>query len=257
MESDRRRFLELLSGYFAKLAVCEGIFVQLVSGEEPAESTPVDRKEEYDPADHLYVFVVDTNKCIGCGFCVKADRIENKVPPHFYRTWVERYQVSETGDVATDSPDGGEHGFPPAITGFNVTKAYFVPKLCNHCRNTPCIQVCPVGASYHTPDGVVMVDRKICIGCGYCIQACPYGSRFLNPETHCADKCTLCYHRLAKGLKPACVMACPVGARMLGDLKRDNDPVRQIVARERVMVLQPELLTKPNCYYLGMDQGVR
>ena len=62
-----------------------------------------------------------------------------------------------------------------------IEKAFFVPKLCNHCENPPCVQVCPVGATYHSPDGVVMVDRAWCIGCGYCIMACPYGVRFFHP----------------------------------------------------------------------------
>ncbi|MEW6235218.1 MAG: 4Fe-4S dicluster domain-containing protein [Candidatus Omnitrophota bacterium] len=256
MNKDRRRFLKLLTSYFGLLAAKDGVYVRLLGGENLSQDSTADA-EAYNPEDHLYAYAIDTRKCIGCGMCVKADRLENKVPPKNFRTWVERYRISEAGDVDIDSPSGGENGFPPRVSGFNVAKAFFVPKLCNHCRHTPCIQVCPVGASFHTPEGVVMVDSGWCIGCGYCVQACPYGSRFINPETHCADKCTLCYHRLVKGLQPACVQACPVGARQFGDLKRAGDPVRQLIARERVMVLQPTLLTKPNCYYLGLDQGVR
>jgi Fe-S-cluster-containing dehydrogenase component len=101
------------------------------------------------------------------------------------------------------------------------------------------------------------VDDKRCIGCGYCIQACPYGSRYLNPTTHTADKCTWCYHRVTKGLKPTCVEVCPVGARIFGDRKNPDDPINEILATRRVQVLQPELLTKPQCYYLGLDMEVR
>jgi Fe-S-cluster-containing dehydrogenase component len=119
------------------------------------------------------------------------------------------------------------------------------------------VQVCPVGATYRTKDGVVLVDPKHCVGCGYCIQACPYAVRFMNPETHTADKCTLCYHRLTKGLKPACVAACPVQARQLADMKDQFDPVRKRIMTERVAVLQPELLTEPSCYYLALDKEVR
>ena len=249
--------MQLMSSYFAKLAVAEGIFARLVHCNPSSEGSPDTSDDGYDPDRHLYVYVIDITKCIGCGMCVKADRIENNVPEDHYRTWVERYRMSEMGTIETDSPEGGEKGFGLPMSDLKVTKAFFVPKLCNHCRQTPCVQVCPVGASYHTQDGVVMVDNDVCIGCGYCVQACPYGSRFINPETRCADKCTLCYHRITRGLKPACVHACPVGARQLGDLKREGDPVRDIIARERVMLLQPELLTKPACYYLGLDQGVR
>jgi len=260
MKEERRHFLKLLSGYLGMLAVEDNLHIRLLYSESETAQEPTPTAAptaKYNAFERLYVYLVDTTKCIGCGMCVHADRVENNVPENHYRTWVERYQISETGDVDVDSPAGGEFGFSPKVSGFKVTKAFFVPKLCNHCRNTPCIQVCPVGASYRTPDGVVMVDGKVCIGCGYCVQACPYGSRFINPITHTASKCTLCYHRLAKGLKPACVMACPAGARLLGDLKHEGDPVRQLIARERVAVLQPELLTKPNCYYLGLDQGVR
>lgn len=267
MNADRRRFLKLLSAYFANLAAAEGVFARLVGSEQETtdeghpsgESTPEARSflDKYDPEDHLYVYVVDTNKCIGCGFCVKADRKENDVPEDHYRTWVERYQIQNSGEVLVDSNAGGEEGFTQPVTEFSSAKSFFVPKLCNHCDATPCIQVCPVGASYGTPDGLVMVDKQTCIGCGYCVQACPYGSRFINPKTHCADKCTLCHHRLVRGLKPACVLACPVGARQLGDLKNPGDPVRSLLSHERVMVLQPELRTKPNCYYLGLNEGVR
>ena len=119
------------------------------------------------------------------------------------------------------------------------------------------MQLCPVGASYRTPEGVVLVDEERCIGCSYCVQGCPYGSRFIHPETHTASKCTLCYHRLTRGLKTACVQACPVGARMLGDARQVGDYVTRIIATEPVGVLQPELLTEPNCYYLGLTREAR
>ena len=83
-----------------------------------------------------------------------------------------------------------------------------------------------------------MVDNERCIGCAYCVQACPYGSRFISPVTHTAEKCTWCYHRVTKGLKPACVEVCPTGTRQFGDLKREDDPVRQAIEHDRVAVLQ-------------------
>jgi Fe-S-cluster-containing dehydrogenase component len=212
---------------------------------------------EYDWSRHRWVYLIDTTKCIGCGACVRACRAENDVPPEMYRTWVERYEIPVEGEAYIDSPSGGEHGFDPVATGLSVRKGFFVPKLCNHCRETPCIQVCPVGASFATRDGVVLVDSEQCIGCGYCVQACPYGSRFINPRTRTADKCTLCYHRITKGLMTACVEICPVGARRLGDRRNPEDEVMEILATQRVEVLQPELLTKPQCFYLGLDMEVR
>ena len=212
---------------------------------------------DYDWDRHRWVYLIDTTKCIGCGSCVRACRSENSVPQGNYRTWVERYEIPLEGEPYVDSPLGGQQGFDPVTTSMNVRKAFFVPKLCNHCKATPCIQVCPVGASFATRDGVVLVDPEHCIGCGYCVQACPYGSRYIHPETHTADKCTLCYHRITKGLATACVEICPVGARRLGDRENPDDEVVEILATHRVEVLQPELLTRPNCYYLGLDMEVR
>jgi Fe-S-cluster-containing dehydrogenase component len=227
--------------------------VGLILPDDP-EAAPL---PPYDWTKHRWVYLVDTYRCIGCGACVRACRAENDVPPGFYRTWVERYRIPADGEALVDSPDGGEHGFRAAAAASRAEKSFFVPKLCNHCEATPCIQVCPVGASYRTRDGAVMVDGERCIGCGYCVQACPYGSRFLNPRTRTADKCTWCYHRITQGLKPACVTVCPTGARLLGDMEDPDDPVHAILATKRVQLLQPQLLTRPRCYYLGLDVEVR
>jgi Fe-S-cluster-containing dehydrogenase component len=161
------------------------------------------------------------------------------------------------GKVVVDSPSGAENGFtsdPPAETA--IRKSFFVPKLCNHCLDSPCVQVCPVGASYRTPDGVVLVDRTHCVGCGYCVQACPYGCRFMSPKGGWADKCTLCYHRITKGLTTACVQACPVGARLVGDLDDPGSPLKKILETSRTGVLKPELGTHPQVVYVGLDQEV-
>ncbi|MBI4211642.1 MAG: 4Fe-4S dicluster domain-containing protein [Deltaproteobacteria bacterium] len=227
------------------------------SDEASATQAGLEAKDGYNWGNHYYAYLIDTRKCIGCGMCVQACSRENNVPDGFFRTWVERYEISERGEVFVDSPHGGINGFEATNPGFNATKAFFVPKMCNHCEHTPCIQVCPVGASYATKEGMVLVDSERCVGCGYCVQACPYGSRFINPITHTADKCTWCYHRITKGLKPACVQACPTGARKFGDLKDEHDEVRKILASERIGILQAEKLTKPKCYYIGLDKEVR
>jgi len=199
-------------------------------------------------------FVVDTHKCIGCGRCVKACKQENKVPmdDEVYRTWVERYVETSDG-VSIDSPNGGLN-FPPLEEGGE--KQFFAPKLCNQCEKPPCVQVCPVGATYRTGDGVILVDEKRCVGCRYCIQACPYGARFLHPETHVADKCTWCYHRVLRGMKPACVTVCPAGARKFGNLGDHNSEVAEIIETNRVRGLKPEKGTKPRVFYVGLDEVV-
>ncbi|MBI4559958.1 MAG: 4Fe-4S dicluster domain-containing protein [Candidatus Hydrogenedentes bacterium] len=227
------------------------------SEEQAVGAASATRSSAYDPTKHRYIYLIDITKCIGCGACVRACEAENNVPPHYFRTWIERYMVSRTGADLTDSPNGGRDGFEPRVTGEDITKAFFVPKLCNHCSYSPCVQLCPVGASYRSPDGVILVDEKRCIGCGYCVQACPYGSRFLHPETHIASKCTLCYHRITKGLKPACVEACPVEARKFGDAEKVGDEVSELIATKAVGILKPELHTGANCYYVGLSQEVR
>jgi len=229
-----------------------------VAGGETAAAAPgAGPGADYNWEEHRYAFLVDISKCIGCGSCVRACSAENNVPTRNFRTWVERYLISHDHGSYIDSPNGGMDGFGPVETSVKPTKAYFVPKLCNHCTETPCIQVCPVGASYRTKDGLILVDHERCIGCGYCVQACPYGSRYINEETGCADKCTWCYHRITKGLKPACVEVCPTGTRQFGDMKKDDDPVRQQLETQPVTVLQPNLLTEPNTFYLHVDKEVR
>lgn len=210
-------------------------------------------------------FLVDTRKCVGCGFCVKACKKENEVPYEapVSRTWVERYVVTRDGRTHIDSPAAGREGFVDSringeeIPPQEISKAYFVPKLCNQCEKPACVQVCPVGATYQTGDGVVLVDRKWCIGCGYCIMACPYGVRFFHPVHKVAEKCTFCYHRISNGETTACVQACPFGARQLCNLKDPHDPATRIIMNERVAVLKDEFGTKPQVFYIGLDTNVR
>jgi Fe-S-cluster-containing dehydrogenase component len=216
---------------------------------------------EYDWTKHYWAYAVDTNKCIGCNSCVRACRAENQVPEGQHRTWVERYEIGDDGEVHVDVAHNEGMTFDENVTqadrkGKAPLKAFFVPKLCNHCEKTVCTQVCPVGASFTTKDGVVLVDKDHCIGCGYCVQACPYASRFINKETHTADKCSLCYHRITKGMLPACVEVCPNGARIFGDLKDPKSDISRLLRERRYTLLKPDLGTHPKCYYIGIDQEV-
>jgi Fe-S-cluster-containing dehydrogenase component len=226
--------------------------------------------EKSVPGDTRWVFLVDTHKCTGCGFCVSACKRENEVPydANVTRTWVERYVITKDGETHIDSPKGARDGFLTAqidnnhagmetIPAAEISKAFFVPKLCNQCDNPPCVQVCPVGATYQTADGVSLVDRSWCIGCGYCIMGCPYGVRFFHPVHHVAEKCNFCYHRITQGLKSACVDACPFGARLIGNLRDPHDPVTQVIMTQRVNVLKEEYGTKPQVFYLGLTREVK
>lgn len=224
----------------------------------------------HDPTKHRWQMCFDIDRCIGCGLCVEACKTENHVPqaPRFFRTWIERYiikkpkpgSIDARGGVLVDSPGGGRDGFPESLVPREeILKSFFVPKLCNECRDSPCVQACPVGATFDSPDGVVLVDPTYCIGCGFCVEACPYGCRYLNPETKTADKCNLCYHRITHGLKPACVEVCPGHARIFGDLLNpiENDPVQAFIRKNKVDTLKTYLGTNPQVLYAHMDKEVR
>jgi Fe-S-cluster-containing dehydrogenase component len=138
-----------------------------------------------------------------------------------------------------------------------VLRSFFVPKLCNHCDNPPCVQVCPVGATFKSEEGVILVDSEYCIGCRYCIQACPYGARYLDPRTKTADKCTFCYHRINQGLQPACVEVCPTQARIFGELGTRSSPLHRMKRMNPLQVLKPSLNTEPKVVYSNLDGEVR
>jgi Fe-S-cluster-containing dehydrogenase component len=223
----------------------------------------------YDWTKHQWAFGVDATKCIGCLRCVEACKIENNVPAnaHQFRTWVERYVYleGETGPRIDSQQDEvniaasgseGHYRFADRYKGKKVEKAFFVPKLCNQCTHSACVQVCPVGATYKTKDGVVLIDPNYCIGCRYCVQACPYGARYLNAEKGVADKCNWCYHRITKGLQPACVEVCPVGARIFGDRNDKQSPISLFIRNNRVQVLRPDTGNAPNVFYVGIDKEV-
>jgi Fe-S-cluster-containing dehydrogenase component len=209
-----------------------------------------------------YCFMVDVSACIGCGSCCVADRRENDVPEGSYRTWVERYVIDLLNTVHVDAPFGGELGYSniplnETIKEADIKEAFFVPKLCNMCEQPSCTQVCPVAATFTTPDGFVVVDTEHCVACGYCIQACPYGVRFINEKTNTADKCTWCYHRVRKGKLPACVNACPTHARKFGDLNNPNSEVAKIFnSKNRLTVLKEPLGNEPQLYYLNLHDEV-
>ena len=204
------------------------------------------RIKKVKPKSH-YVMVVDLRKCVGCQSCAVACKSENNVPVGRYRTFVD---VSETG--ATISDPGGT-----LITRSgnleNKLKMLNVPKLCNHCDNPPCVVVCPVKATFKRVDGYVLVDPRLCIGCGACINACPYDARFINPVSQTADKCTFCVERVDGKLLPSCVTSCVGRARVFGDLNDPNSDVAKLLAANSFQVRKPELGTVPQVFYIGSE----
>jgi Fe-S-cluster-containing dehydrogenase component len=222
----------------------------------------------YDPHKHKWIMAIDAGRCIGCGLCVEACKKENHVPEGpYFRTWVERYVIAKPeagselprGKTYVESPHGGMKGAQELpVPADQVQHSFFVPKLCNLCKHSPCTQVCPVGATFDAPDGAVLIDPNYCIGCGFCIQACPYGCRFMNPITKTAEKCSLCYHRITRGLKPACVEVCPTQARVFGDLMNltPGDPLDVFYKTNKLQALKPHLGTDPRVLYAGIDKEV-
>ena len=160
---DRRTFL-LQTGKLLVLTASAAAAWDYVMAGEP------DQAPGYDAAAHWWAMVIDVERCIGCGLCVRACKTENHVSlePDCFRTWVERYEIDpdDPDHPHVTSPNGGYDGFPPLAK--DGVKTFFVPKLCNQCADAPCVQVCPVGATFQTPDGVVLVDKDYCLGCRYC-----------------------------------------------------------------------------------------
>ena len=207
-----------------------------------------------------YTLLVDLRKCVGCTSCQVSCKMENAAPMGKFRSRV---------DIA----DAGE--YPKA-------KRYFFPKICNQCDEPPCIEACPVkGATYKREDGVVMVNRDLCIGCGRCVDACPYGSRFLHPhipvkndprpyakdveevrgkkakDLRVVDKCDYCSHRLAQGIEePACVHNCVGKARSFGDTSDPESEVSKTIASVKTEKWHPEYGTRPRTTLIAPDKEV-
>ena len=129
--------------------------------------------------------VIDLRRCIGCHACSVSCKTEHDVALGVFRTRV-RY-LEKPG----------------------ATQIAFLPLLCNHCQDAPCIPACPTDAMTRKEDGRVVVDHDKCEGNMDCIAACPYDAIQLDPQTGIADKCDLCTHRTDVGMDPACVAACP------------------------------------------------
>ena len=176
--------------------------------------------------------VIDNRRCIGCHACTTACKMEHLVPLGVTRTYVKQV------DVGT---------YPNVRRQFQVTR-------CNQCDQAPCVTICPVTAMFRRPDGIVDFDREECIGCKACIAACPYDAIFINPETHSAEKCNFCAHRIDQGLEPACVIVCPERAIVIGDLDDPASEVSVLMAREHSAVRKPEKGTEPKVAYVEASQ---
>lgn len=217
--------------------------------------------------------IIDLNRCVGCYACVVECLVEN---------------------TAKRLPDG-TLSLPDRPTDYARTKPYRVVTYagdekrvfiqCLHCEDPPCVTACPTGASYVSPEKVVLLDETKCIRCGLCIDACPYGVRtrlltdYPGETMHeqalkigIPDKCTFCYHRKNGDQlwTPACVESCSFGARLFGDLDNPEDQVTKLVTSGAVVPPRDDLGTRPKLFYAprrgayemvrypirGEDQGI-
>ena len=176
--------------------------------------------------------VIDQDRCIGCHACTVACKQEHSVPLGVTRTYVKQVELGT---------------FPKPQRRFQVTR-------CNQCSNPPCVSACPTAAMYQRPDGIVDFDRDRCIGCKACIAACPYDAIYIDPESHTAEKCNFCTHRIDIGLEPACVVVCPTQAILVGDMNDPDSQVSRILDSRTVEVRRPEKQTRPKLFYLDAGE---
>jgi tetrathionate reductase subunit B len=179
------------------------------------------------------VMLIDLNSCGGCHACSVSCKAEHRAPQEFYR---HRVQYVESGL------------FP------NVSRS-FIPTLCQHCTDAPCIGSCAVGAIRRTEEGIVVIDDSTCVGSGTCVNACPYGAIYLDPETYLAVKCDFCQDRLEVGESPACVTTCPTDAIQFGD--EDDPQFIGLLESGTYTRWETEGVTKPRVFYQGLDREVQ
>jgi tetrathionate reductase subunit B len=172
--------------------------------------------------------VIDLRRCIGCHACSVSCKTEHDVALGVFRTRV-RY-LERPG----------------------ATQLAFLPLLCMHCQDAPCIPACPTTAMERQDDGRVTVNHTNCQGNTDCISACPYDAIKLDPQTGLADKCDLCQHRTDVGMDPACVTACPTETLRFGDLDDPEDAAVQYAKANNAQAFREDEDTKPTVQYIGM-----
>ncbi|WMP18417.1 sulfate reduction electron transfer complex DsrMKJOP subunit DsrO [Thiothrix lacustris] len=164
------------------------------------------------------------------------------------------------GDEAHSSPEQQAHWARVVkVTDKLTHNSFSLPVMCQHCENPPCVDVCPTGASMKRADGIVQVNKHICIGCRYCMMACPYKARSFVHETlqdqkphsprgmGTVESCNMCVHRIDNGQLPACVEAAP-DAVVFGDLNDPNSAVSQAMKSIGGKQIRADL---------GLNTGVR
>ena len=212
-----------------------GTVLSLVSASRAGASGLVPEPGQY-PYNPHYSMVIREKFCVDCELCKEACVKTNHVPSYGFRTTIlEKRRALE----------GGNH------------ETTFMPVLCNHCNNPPCVRVCPTTATWKDKKtGIVGIFKpSFCIGCKTCVTACPYNARYFHEERRAIDKCDFCFaSRLSKGEKTtACAAACPAEVRIFGNLADPADRVYKLLHAPDTMiwVLRPETGAVPNVFYVN------
>jgi molybdopterin-containing oxidoreductase family iron-sulfur binding subunit len=193
---------------------------------------------------------LDIDRCVGCYACSVACKTENGTPEGVWYAPVYEKEVRHYPNV----------------------KRQFIPALCMHCEDAPCMKACPTNAISKRDDGIVLVDDEKCCGTRACVAACPYGAMNYVPKVEGAfgseliqlekknslktvvgtvQKCTFCAHRIDEGIyEPACVQVCPTKARIFGDLDDPESEVSRVVRDRNGVQPRPEAGTGPSVFYL-------
>jgi [DsrC]-trisulfide reductase subunit O len=234
----RRDFVGKTATAAAALTIAPGVFLQTVAQAKPADQAIT--------SSIRWGMLIDTAKCAnGCTSCVTACHTENGIASH-------------------DRPRTDQQWIRKVTLRDKQTKHEIsLPMMCQHCESPPCVDVCPTGASMKRVDGIVLVDRHICIGCRYCMMACPYKARsFAHEATNVTvdyqprgkgtvESCTMCVHRVDEGGTPACVEACAEaehGAMIFGDIKNPDSEISKQLVEHGGKQIRADL---------GLNTGVR
>ena len=241
MSLNRRQFMGAGVAAAAAMALTPGLrLIELARARSPEEA-----------ASNLqrWGILVDISKCNDCNVCVTACKTENgwygHDRPRTDPEWIRKVTLKDTQTGYVES----------------------LPVMCQHCEEPPCVDVCPTGASFKRADGIVLVDKHICIGCRYCMMACPYKARsFVHEDTTdqkpyaprgkgTVEACTLCVQRVDAGRIPACVEACAKdggNAMVFGDLKDPNSEINKHLAAGPSTALRPDLKLNTGVRYRGV-----
>ena len=184
--------------------------------------------------------VIDVAKCTNCNNCFLADKdeyVDNDFPgyaapqPRHGHRWIDILRR--------------ERGSAPMVD------VAYLPTMCNHCDDAPCIAASTGGAIYQRPDGIVVIDPQKAVGKKELVAACPYGAIWWNEARNVAQKWTFDAHLLDQGWKePRCAQVCPTGA--IKSLKVEDSEMAALVQSEALEVLHPEYGAKPRVHYKNL-----